>query len=245
MSTQMKHSFLFILLVVSGLVSTTDAYSFVPKLVSLSKIHTLQSAPACRTAPTMKVFDWKRRQANELDINDLDNYVLDETTLRPAPGSRHRKKRKGRGIAAGQGGSCGFGHGGQKSRSGRSVRVGFEGGQTPFYRRIPKWPGRPLGPGHKRKIYNLIKLDQLNDVAPGETCNYYSLFEANKVTKTKYDIHKVVVGPHEFTAKDIIVQANAFTKSAREAIEAAGGRCQVVKRFTNEILSETPLQASS
>lgn len=73
-------------------------------------------------------------------------------TLKPAPGSRQRHKRKGRGIAAGQGASCGFGMRGQKSRSGPGVRAGFEGGQQPLYRRLPKLVGRPMGPGHTKKV---------------------------------------------------------------------------------------------
>lgn len=80
----------------------------------------------------------------------LDRVAVD--TLKPAPGSRHRHKRKGRGIAAGQGASCGFGMRGQKSRSGPGVRAGFEGGQTPLYRRLPKLVGRPMGPGHTKKV---------------------------------------------------------------------------------------------
>lgn len=143
----------------------SDAYAFVPRSQSLS------SVPRSTSSLSMRVFDYKRRQADESAINDLDNFEFTESNIRPAPGSRHRKKRKGRGIAAGQGATCGFGMRGQKSRSGKSVRAGFEGGQNPLYRRLPKFVGKPLGPGHKRKIYNIIKLDQLNGVAPGSSCN--------------------------------------------------------------------------
>ena len=118
----------------------------------------------------MKLYDWKRREADETSINDLDNFQFTLDNLRPAPGSRKSKTRKGRGIAAGQGATCGFGMRGQKSRSGRSVRAGFEGGQIPLYRRLPKFTGQPTGPGHTKKIYNIIKLDQLNGVAAGSTC---------------------------------------------------------------------------
>jgi ribosomal protein L15 len=119
----------------------------------------------------MKIFDWKRREADEKAINDLDNFEFTLDNLKPAPGSRRLKTRKGRGISAGQGATCGFGMRGQKSRSGRPVRAGFEGGQTPLYRRLPKFQGKPMGPGHTKKIYNIIKLDQLNNVTPGSTCN--------------------------------------------------------------------------
>lgn len=184
----------------------------------------------------MKVFDWKRREADESAINDVDNFEFRVDTLKPAPGSRPPKTRKGRGIAAGQGATCGFGMRGQKARAGRPVRAGFEGGQTPLYRRLPKFVGKPMGPGHFKKEYNLIKLDELNGVAAGSTVNFDSLLESKTVTKSKYDVHKIVVGRNEFTAKDITVQAHAFTKSARAAIEGAGGKCEVLKPSTGAVI---------
>jgi large subunit ribosomal protein L15 len=185
---------------------------------------------------SMKIFDWKRRQADESAINDVDNFIFDETNLKRSPGSAHRKARKGRGISAGQGASCGFGMRGQKSRSGPNVRVGFEGGQTVLARRMPKFPTKPMGRGHRRKLYSLIKLEDLNEVRDGETVNWAMLEENMAVNKTKYVIHKVVTGRKEYTAKNIVVQAHAFTRSARDAIEANGGRCELVKRTTGEII---------
>lgn len=184
----------------------------------------------------MKLFDWKRRQADESALNDLDNTVFTLDNLKPAPGSRQRKTRKGRGISAGQGATCGFGMRGQKARAGRPTRAGFEGGQTPLYRRLPKFVGRPTGPGHTKTIYNIVKLDELNGVTPGSTCNYESLLESKAITKSKYNIHKIVAGKVEFTAKDITVQAHAFTGSAREAIEGAGGKCEILKPTTGEVI---------
>jgi large subunit ribosomal protein L15 len=119
----------------------------------------------------MKVFDWKRREADESVLNDVEKTEWTFDNLKAAPGSRQKKKRKGRGISAGQGATCGFGMRGQKARSGRSTRPGFEGGQTPLYRRLPKYVGKPMGPGHKKTIYNIIKTDELNNVAAGTTCN--------------------------------------------------------------------------
>jgi hypothetical protein len=142
-----------------------DAYAFIPRSNALT------SVPRSTSSMTMKVFDWKRREADESAINDVDNFEFRVDTLRSAPGSRKRKTRKGRGIAAGQGATCGFGMRGQKSRSGRPTRAGFEGGQTPLYRRLPKFVGKPMGPGHFKKEYNLIKLDELNGVAAGSTVN--------------------------------------------------------------------------
>jgi len=184
----------------------------------------------------MKIFDWKRREADESALNDPDGPEWTLNTIKPAPGSRKRKKRKGRGIAAGQGATCGFGMRGQKARSGRPERPGFEGGQTPLYRRLPKFVGKPTGPGHTKTVYNLIKLDEINSAEPGSTCNFESLLESGSVTKSKYPIHKVVVGSAEFTAKDVTVQAHAFTASARTAIENAGGKCQLLKRTTGEVI---------
>jgi large subunit ribosomal protein L15 len=129
------------------------------------------SVPTSTSTLSMKVFDWKRRQADESAINDVENFQFTLDNLRPAPGSRQSKTRKGRGIAAGQGATCGFGMRGQKSRGGNPTRPGFEGGQNPLYRRLPKFTGKPTGPGHTKKIYNIIKLDQLNGVASGSTCN--------------------------------------------------------------------------
>ena len=187
---------------------------------------------------TMKIFDWKKRAdtATIERLNDVENTEFTLDNLTPMPGSRQNKKRKGRGISAGQGATCGFGMRGQKSRSGSGTRAGFEGGQQPLYRRLPKFVGRPTGPGHTKTIYNVIKLDELNGLSAGDTATYDSLLAAKAITKSKYDIHKVVVGKNDFTAKDITVQAHAFTASAKEAIEAAGGKCQLLKRTTGEVI---------
>eukprot|EP00536_Pseudo-nitzschia_multiseries_P018353 jgi/Psemu1/70521/estExt_Genemark1.C_24160002 len=212
-------------------VSSTDAFS------SFTGTR-LTAVPTSTTSNlSMKLHDWKRRTADESDINDVENFEFTLDSLKPAPGSRKKKTRKGRGIAAGQGATCGFGMRGQKSRSGRPTRPGFEGGQNPLYRRLPKFQGRPMGPGHTKKEFNLIHLDALNGAAPGSTVNFESLFEASAVTKSKHSTHKVVVGRNEFTAKDITVQAHAFTKTAQAAIEAAGGKCELLKASTGEVIA--------
>jgi large subunit ribosomal protein L15 len=186
----------------------------------------------------MKIYDWKRRgdASTTATLNDVENTVFTLDNLTSSPGSRKRKSRVGRGIAAGQGHQCGAGMRGQHSRKGRSVRPGFEGGQIPLYRRLPKFPGQPMGPGHTRTVYNLIKLEELNGVAAGATCNFDSLFESKAITKTNLSIHKVVSGRDAFTAKDITVQAHAFSASARAAIEANGGKCQILKKTTDEVI---------
>ena len=199
----------------------------------------LPSHAATSSSPSqlsMKIYDWKRRTADESAVNDLETeWTLG--TIKPAPGSRKRKMRKGRGISAGQGATCGFGMRGQKSRAGRPTRPGFEGGQQPLYRRLPKFTGRPTGPGHEKTEYNLIKLDDINGCEEGSTVSFESLIEAGATTKAKLDIHKVVVGRDDFTAKGVTVQAHAFTKSAQEAIEGAGGKAVLLSKTTNEVLA--------
>lgn len=101
-----------------------------------------------------------------LTLDSADGEVFTVTNLKGAPGSAKRKTRKGRGIAAGQGATCGFGMRGQSSRSGRPERPGFEGGQTPLYRRLPKMVGKPMGPGHTREVFNLITLEQVKQGWP-------------------------------------------------------------------------------
>jgi len=150
-----------------------DGFAFVPRASTVTSIRSTSTL-------SMKLFDWKRRQADESAINDVENYEFRLDNLRPAPGSRQRQKRKGRGIAAGQGATCGFGMRGQKARSGRPTRAGFEGGQNPLYRALPKFVGRPTGPGHTKTEYNIIKLDELNAVPSGSTCNCKFFFALSR-----------------------------------------------------------------
>ncbi|MBD2548758.1 50S ribosomal protein L15 [Microcystis elabens FACHB-917] len=143
-------------------------------------------------------------------------------SLQPQKGSRRRKLRKGRGIAAGQGASCGFGMRGQKSRSGRPTRPGFEGGQMPLYRRIPKLKHFPvINPTH----YTVINVSRLGELKAGSTVNLESLEQAGLVTSPRYPLK--VLGNGELTVK-LTVQAAAFTASARAKIEAAGGTCEII-----------------
>lgn len=187
-----------------------------------------------RTTPSARIFDWKKRNDpnySKLPEEDEGRYTL--SNLRPAPGSRHRKKRKGRGHAAGQGGSCGFGMRGQKSRSGRSVRPGFEGGQTPLYRRLPKYVGRPMGPGHTKTEYALLKIEHLNGCEEGEVVTFEGLKERGIITKQKRKIFKVV-GGEDLLVGGLTVKAHAFTTSAVEQIEGKGGTCVLISPTTGE-----------
>jgi len=185
-----------------------------------------RAAAAHRCAPaSMKVFDWQTRGTPAPDIT-----TLDLSNLKVSPGSHKSATRKGRGISAGQGATCGFGTRGQKSRSGRSVRPGFEGGQIPLYRRLPKFVGRPMGPGHSKTLYGIVKLNVLNTLPEGSVVDYASLQEQKLVSKSKYKLKKVVSGPEEFSAKGLTIKAHAFTASARAAIEGNGGTCVVLPK---------------
>lgn len=140
---------------------------------------------------------------------------------KPKAGSKKSKKRKGRGISAGQGASCGFGMRGQKSRSGSGTRPGFEGGQMPLYRRVPKLKHFTLV---NQKNYTVINVKDLADLDANSTVNMASLIEAGVVTSDDGPLK--ILGDGEIS-KALNVTAAAFTKSAKEKIEAAGGRCEI------------------
>ncbi len=141
--------------------------------------------------------------------------------LRPQKGSKKRRRRVGRGIAAGQGASAGLGMRGQKSRSGSGTRPGFEGGQQPLYRRVPKLKGFPL---LNRKRYTVINVEKLAELSANTEVNVASLRAAGILTAIKGSLK--ILGDGELTVP-LKVQAAAFTKQARAKIEAAGGTCEI------------------
>ena len=140
----------------------------------------------------------------------------------PQAGSKRRRRRVGRGIAAGQGPSCGFGMRGQKSRSGRGTRPGFEGGQLPLYRRVPKLKHFPVV---NRKVYTIVNVSALNALDADSEVTLASLLTAGIVTTDDGPLK--LLGDGELT-KALTVKATAFTRSAREKIEAAGGTCELL-----------------
>lgn len=142
--------------------------------------------------------------------------------VKPQKGSRKRFQRVGRGIAAGQGASAGAGMRGQKARSGSSTRPGFEGGQQPLYRRVPKLKGFPL---INRKNYTTINVSKLADLSANTEVTLDSLKAAGIITSNKGPLK--ILGDGEITVA-LQVQAAAFTTSARTKIEAAGGSCQII-----------------
>ncbi|HEY9736346.1 MAG TPA: 50S ribosomal protein L15 [Trichocoleus sp.] len=140
----------------------------------------------------------------------------------PQEGSKHRRRRVGRGISAGQGASCGFGMRGQKSRSGRPTRPGFEGGQLPLYRRIPKLKHFPLV---NAKNYTVVNVRTLAGLASGSEVTLESLMGSGIVTTNDGPLK--ILGDGEISVP-LNVKAAAFTQSAKAKIEEAGGSCEIV-----------------
>ena len=140
----------------------------------------------------------------------------------PQIGSKKRPRRVGRGIAAGQGASCGLGMRGQNSRSGGGTRPGFEGGQQPLYRRLPKLKGFPI---INRKEYTTINVDKLASLTADTEVTLASLREAGILTADRGLLK--ILGNGELSVP-LRVKAAAFTGTARSKIEAAGGSCEVL-----------------
>ncbi|PSB29298.1 50S ribosomal protein L15 [Stenomitos frigidus] len=149
--------------------------------------------------------------------------------IAPQDGSKKRSRRVGRGIAAGQGASCGFGMRGQKSRSGRPTRPGFEGGQIPLYRRLPKLKHFPLV---NRTNYTIINVGALSSLPANTDVTLTSLIEAGIVTNDDGPLK--LLGDGEVTAP-LTVRASAFSASARAKIEAAKGTCELLSSASDAI----------
>merc|ERR1719261_512498 len=165
----------------------------------------------------------------------------------PLKGANHCRKRKGRGISAGQGKTCGFGENGQKARSGRSVhyntrpdgsRVKFAGGQnTRFNAGSLKDHHRGFGPGHKYTKYSLIHLRDLNGLPDGSEVSFQDLITKGMVQKSSKRPLKKIVDGFGLTAKNITIKAHGVTKAARDAIEKNGGKVVLLTK-NNKVISE-------
>lgn len=140
----------------------------------------------------------------------------------PKAGSTHRRRRVGRGISAGQGASCGFGMRGQKSRSGRGTRPGFEGGQLPLYRRVPKLKHFPIV---NQKVYTIVNVGDLAELEAGTEVTTASLLESGILTTADHPLK--ILGDGDLSIA-LTVKAAAFSKSARQKIETAGGTCELL-----------------
>ncbi len=141
--------------------------------------------------------------------------------LKPAEGSRKERNRVGRGIGSGNGKTAGKGHKGQNARSGGGVRPGFEGGQNPLFRRLPKRGFTNIN----RKEYAIVNLDALNRFEDGAEVTPALLLETGVVSNEKAGIK--VLGNGTLNVK-LTVKAHKFSATAKEAIENAGGTTEVI-----------------
>ena len=141
--------------------------------------------------------------------------------LSSAEGSTHSNKRKGRGHGTGNGKTSGRGHKGQKSRSGGGVRIGFEGGQMPLARRVPKRGFNNIF----AKPLTAINIAALNRFPDGATVGLAELLESGVLSKCEYGVKLLGNG---VLKKTLTVRATAFSESAKRKIEEAGGKAEVV-----------------
>lgn len=141
--------------------------------------------------------------------------------LKPVDGARHSKKRLGRGTGSGLGKTSGKGHKGQNARSGGGVRPGFEGGQTPLFKRLPKRGFTNVN----RKDYAVVNVEDLNRFRKGSVVTIERLKEEGLIKK-EYDGIKILGNGK--LEKSLTVQAHKFSKSAEQSIVEAGGKIEVI-----------------
>ena len=143
--------------------------------------------------------------------------------LKNAEGEKQAKKRLGRGIGSGLGKTAGKGHKGQNARSGGGVRPGFEGGQNPLYRRLPK---KGFSNAKFKRVYSVVNVSALNGFKANSEVDVLSLLEAGIISKVEKDGLKIL-GNGELSVA-LKVKANKFTESAKEKITAVGGSAEEV-----------------
>ena len=141
--------------------------------------------------------------------------------LKLAPGSKKERKRLGRGTGSGLGRNSGKGEKGQKSRSGGGVRLGFEGGQMPLYRRVPKRGFKNLF----KKEYTILNLDRLNIFSDGDKITEQVLIDKGLVGDLKSGVKILAKGNLK---RSLTIKVSKFSQSAKEKIEAVGGKVEVM-----------------
>jgi len=146
---------------------------------------------------------------------------MDLSNLKPAIGSTKNRKRIGRGKGSGTGKTAGKGHKGQKARSGGSIKAGFEGGQMPLQRRLPKRGFTPLN----KKVYALVNLGDLAQFEAGSVVDAEVLTSVGLISNVRDGIK--VLGDGDIGAA-LTVKAHKFSQSAVAKIEAAGGKAEVI-----------------
>lgn len=147
---------------------------------------------------------------------------MELTAFKPVKSPRRRKRRVGRGNGSGCGGTSGRGHKGQKARSGGKVARGFEGGQMPLARRIPKWGFTNIF----KKSYLICNISDLNDFKAGDVVDKAALLEKRMVRKSRDPLK--ILGDGDLKVK-LTVKAHRFSRAAAEKIKAAGGEVEVLQ----------------
>ena len=156
---------------------------------------------------------------------------MELNSLQIVPGSRHKEKRVGHGIGSGMGKTSTRGQKGQGARQGRKVPVGFEGGQLPLYRRLPKHGFKNVN----RLEYQPVSLKLIDDIfTDSEVVDNIALIEVNLIKNLNAPVK--VLGSVEMTKK-LTIKVQAFSKSAKDSVEKKGGKCEVVS------LKDTRVQA--
>tara|TARA_B100001113_G_scaffold346125_1_gene336613 strand:- start:17 stop:478 length:462 start_codon:yes stop_codon:yes gene_type:complete len=149
--------------------------------------------------------------------------IYDECDVKPAKGAIKNRKRKGRGNASGKGGECGRGHKGQRSRSGCKLRPGFEGGQTPLYRRIPKKPGMK---NRNRINYRPINIFQISMLyKDGEDLNPKTMFDKRIIKK---DEPYKILSDGELKLTDITIETYKISKAALKKLQESGIKVNLI-----------------
>jgi len=159
--------------------------------------------------------------------------------LKPRPGAKHRRKRLGQGESSGRGKTAGRGGKGQTARSGSSIRIGFEGGQMPLIRRIPK---RGFNNARHATTYIPVNLESLNMFDDGAKVDAAALKAVGLANGQGAGVK--ILGDGEVTKK-LSVIAHAFSASARKKIEAKGGTCEVVQTFADKVKADAAKKAAA
>ena len=187
--------------------------------LGLRKIGDITVQPDNASDPRQDRQDRLSAAGHRRELRRCESMKLNE--LSPAAGSVKEAYRKGRGSGSGNGKTAGRGHKGQKARSGGGTRIGFEGGQMPLARRIPKRGFNNIF----AKPLEIINLSALNKFEDGEIVTAEALLAKGILSKCEYGYK--VLGNGKVTKK-VTVQAAAFSQAAKEAIEAAGGKAEVI-----------------
>ena len=150
---------------------------------------------------------------------------MSKLTLVKPEGATKEKKRVGRGSGGGKGRYCGRGQKGQKARSGGGVRLGFEGGQMPLYRRLPKRGFK----NPDKSEYRILNIEKLSVFSEGEEIDIQKLQERGLIGRDKFPVK--LLGGGELKVKNLKVKVNAVSEKAKKEIEQLGGSVEIVKSF--------------